>query len=682
MASHSRYCKKYRYIKKQVENSVTSQSAELNQSDQECESHTQLYNTEIDKINPIIDTEQFCSSAGSSAYPPELPSTSTTFTVNSSFDDPIPVTETSGSQLCTVNLKERSSTFQNFIKSWAINKNVNLTQLSTLLQGVNRIIPELNLPKDARTILQTRRELKFNNLKSSKGTTSQFSYLGISYMLKEYLNDNYLQMRILENGYISLSFNVDGLPLFKSTNQQLWPILCRLHLKCANLKPFVVAIFCGDSKPFSLSEYLDEFIVELNYLLENGFRHYNVVIPVKVLCISSDAPARAFLKGIKGHNGFYGCERCVQKGNYINNRMVYLDTDSPLRNDFNFRRKLFPEHHVTESPLTRISSFNMVSGFPLDYMHLCCLGVMRKLLNYWIRGSTLQDMVRLRVNLRIQLSKRLEYYAKFMPNDFNRKSRSLNELDRFKAVEFRTILLYLGPIVLKNILSTKLYEHFLLFHCAMRVLLLPEFVDTEWINTAKEMLVHFVAQIKLLYGNEASIYNVHSLIHLADDCLYFKETLNEVSCFPFENYLGKLKYMLRRPNRPAAQICKRLSETSYINYDRLDNANSFVVHNNTISFPKFKISLNKKDCFVFLNSRNIFKITEIVDELYVAGFISSELKNLYDYPIPSSELGIYKFNAFSHIHMEIIPITQISGKCFVISQNGHFVGMILLHLIC
>lgn len=42
-------------------------------------------------------------------------------------------------------------------------------------------------------------------------------------------------------------------------------------------------------------------------------------------------------------------------------------------------------HHLGSSPLVA-TSLGMVSGFPLDYMHLVCLGVMRWLLHLWLKG--------------------------------------------------------------------------------------------------------------------------------------------------------------------------------------------------------------------------------------------------------------------------------------------------------
>ena len=46
---------------------------------------------------------------------------------------------------------------------------------------------------------------------------------------------------------IKLIANVDGVPLFKRSDHQIWPILCSFK----NVKPFFVDLFYGNSKPDS-----------------------------------------------------------------------------------------------------------------------------------------------------------------------------------------------------------------------------------------------------------------------------------------------------------------------------------------------------------------------------------------------------------------------------------------------
>lgn len=79
-----------------------------------------------------------------------------------------------------------------------------------------------------------------------------------------------------------------------------------------------------------------------------------------------DAPARAFLKNVKGHTGYHGCEQCTQDGVYQENRN-YI----PLKMNKSFKNKKDSDHHHGTSPLKE-TFLDMVSGFPLDDMHLVC----------------------------------------------------------------------------------------------------------------------------------------------------------------------------------------------------------------------------------------------------------------------------------------------------------------------
>ena len=85
----------------------------------------------------------------------------------------------------------------------------------------------------------------------------------------------------------------------------------------------------------------------------------------------------------------------------------------------------------------------MVFGFPLDYMHLVLQGVMKKLLEIWILSlrtspNFLKDPQQKLIN------KSLKKIRNNFPKEFERISRSLKHLKTWKAVEFRTFLLYTG----------------------------------------------------------------------------------------------------------------------------------------------------------------------------------------------------------------------------------------------
>ena len=91
----------------------------------------------------------------------------------------------------------------------------------------------------------------------------------------------------------------------------------------------------------------------------------------------------------------------------------------------------------------------------------------------------------------------------------------------------------------------------------MRILLSPDDTRNEYIDFAKNLLSYFVAKAKRIYGDSFTVYNIHNLLHLADDCQNLHSSLNDISAFKFENYLRVIKKFIRNANNPVAQIAKR-----------------------------------------------------------------------------------------------------------------------------
>jgi hypothetical protein len=71
--------------------------------------------------------------------------------------------------------------------------------------------------------------------------------------------------------------------------------------------------------------------------------------------------------------------------------------------------------------------------------------------------------------------------------------------------------------------------------------------------------VKFVSDAEVLYGNDILVYNVHCLVHLANDVKNLG-CLDDFSAFVFENKLGQLKKLVRKPQQPMQQIMRRLHE--------------------------------------------------------------------------------------------------------------------------
>lgn len=111
----------------------------------------------------------------------------------------------------------------------------------------------------------------------------------------------YLQNQSVIPDNISLNVNIDGLPVYKSSKHQLWPILCNIF-ELSTLPPIVVGIYAGESKPKDLGSFLRMFVDEMSVLIKNNLEITQVdgtkkTVKVQIRAVICDSPARAMIKG-------------------------------------------------------------------------------------------------------------------------------------------------------------------------------------------------------------------------------------------------------------------------------------------------------------------------------------------------------------------------------------------------
>lgn len=191
---------------------------------------------------------------------------------------------------------------------------------------------------------------------------------------------------------------------------------------------------------------------------------------------------------------------------------------------------------------------------------------MKKLTEFWIFGKAqtrLQRRNMLGLRQKTELSNLMMQLRKCVPSDFQRKTRDISHITQWKATEYRFLLLYCGPVVLKGIFNSRLYKHFLLFHSACRILCSNEYAFI-YTTQAKAYLTSFFKAMDIIYGRQSQITNAHNLIHLADNVQNMNCILSKISAFPFESLLGRIKSLLRNANCPLAQVCRRLHELASV----------------------------------------------------------------------------------------------------------------------
>ncbi|XP_067299354.1 uncharacterized protein [Pseudorasbora parva] len=567
------------------------------------------------------------------------------------------------------------------LATWATEHKITHVALNSLLNILRQ--HSLNLPKDSRTLLGTVRL----NPEIQEKAGGQYYHFGVLNSITEVLHQN---VNILTKIHtLELQVNIDGLPLFKSSATQFWPILGTLQ-NIRQEEPVTIGLFCGTCKPTSLSEYLEDFISEVNEL-EKGFEFEGVRLSLQLSSMVCDAPARAFLKKVKGHTGYHGCEKCTQDGVYLENRMTFPRNDMPLRNNESFRNKTDSDHHHGMSPLEE-TSLDMVSGFPLDYMHLVCLGIMRRLLHLWLKmGPLTCRLSGFQINT---LTERLVNAQSNVPMEFARKPRALREIDRWKATEFRQFLLYTGPVMMKDLLSTEVYKNFLLLFVGISILSNNSLIE-DYCDYANDILVLFVTHFGQLYGPQFLSYNAHSLIHLADD-VKKHGILDNFSAFKYENHLNKLKRLLRKPTCPLSQIIKRFSEMQSCKKTRTKTRPHLLKKQHTtgplpasfheasqykeIRTSLYTFKLDQANSHVVIGSK-VAKLQNIIsfrDEIYVAYSSFNQQESFFDYPLSSSTLGIHLVDDLS-TSVKFCKLEEIENKIFLVPYRHHFVSIPLLH---
>ena len=145
--------------------------------------------------------------------------------------------------------------------------------------------------------------------------------------------------------------------------------------------------------------------------------------------------------------------------------MTFLYAGNPRTNK-TFRDRENPEHHKYETPLQDLN-IDMIDNFPIDPMHCIDLGVMKKLVLRWKEGPPANRLSAGQLNV---VSNYLQALKPFIPSEFNRKPRGLSEAKMWKATEFRTFLMYTGPLVLKPVLPSSIYKHFMSLSVAVCIL--------------------------------------------------------------------------------------------------------------------------------------------------------------------------------------------------------------------
>ena len=556
-----------------------------------------------------------------------------------------------------------------------------------------------NLPKDPRTILKTPRHVEVRCFGGDRH--QQYYHFGMQECLEDIFR--VWPENLQEGVVLNLQINIDGTAVNKSTGFSFWPILGILRHGSYESAVFCIATYHGKHpKAESITDYLEDFVKEYQVHAATGYVVHGRRLHVKLSSVICDAPAMAYVKVTKNFNAYGGCPKCEVFGESVG-AMTYPEFNCRRRTDESFRNRTHRVHHLgsTRSPLEALG-VGMITQIPLDPMHLAFLGVMKRIMK-----SLTKHLPR---DFRISpwneklLSTAMLVCARYCPSEFQRRPRELCDLAHFKATEYRSLLCYLGPVLFRRRLgTTEQYEHFLLFSCAMRILLSTKLCkQPELVDSAEDMILNFCKKFGEIYGHQQVVYNVHCLSHIAQEARWHGN-LNGITSFPFESFLNGLKKKIRQPGRTLEQLVKRVYEERYVmsvtgETDSSDNRDEIKLTSSHTNGPvppdaaanvqQFKSCvLGKTKYSTAIRDRTVKcrgRVGQIQNILYDGEKAQAVIRfylrheDYFDWPVCSSQVGIWTVGQLSEtIHVR--PLKDCRKVWLLHPRTSVAVAVELLH---
>ena len=198
---------------------------------------------------------------------------------------------------------------------------------------------------------------------------------------------------------ITLTWNTDGVPLYKSSKVSIWSfflIINELPPKLRVLKENIIlaGLWFGSRDPLA-NLFMNSFVKDLKALyrgVEFKLRNFNLV-RIKGLVVSGtyDLCAKALFLNIQKFNATYGCPNCTIKTRRVDHVQRYTYIDNITLRSTNESVRLGREAHYANAPILGIKGpttlnvlvYDYIRSTAIDQMHCVFQGITKKLMPFW-----------------------------------------------------------------------------------------------------------------------------------------------------------------------------------------------------------------------------------------------------------------------------------------------------------
>ncbi|XP_058810626.1 uncharacterized protein LOC131675607 isoform X1 [Phymastichus coffea] len=375
-----------------------------------------------------------------------------------------------------------------------------------------------------------------------------------------------------KKSYVSVTFNSDGSPLFKSSKFSVWPIQIMINevpLRVRTKNTIVCSIWFGHDKP-KMTYFLQPFVRKMNDLARNGIEcklnGETKKLYVYCICSCDDSVARAPMQGISLFNGFYGGSWYLHPGVRVLHKTGFA-TKYPLLDEV---PKLRTAHETFENmqaaltsrkpvydiknatPLIYLNRYDVIHGFVPDSLHCIDKGIGPQFCDYWFHSTGKPySFAKHYIDAIDECIKSLK-----VPTQIAHLSRSIKDRKFWKASEWSNFILFYSVPVLSNIIPgfEKYIQHWSLLVEGYHLLLKTKVSLTD-IGIAHKLFKRFICLTQLLYGEDAMSYNVHQLWHVTQSTAHWGPLFAHWG-YGFESGNGRIIQTVHAAKGVINQICR------------------------------------------------------------------------------------------------------------------------------
>lgn len=314
-------------------------------------------------------------------------------------------------------------------------------------------------------------------------------------------------------------------------------------------------------------------------------------------------------------------------------------------------------------------NFNLLTDAPCEYMHLVCLGVVKRLLELTFKVGENRERVTKR-----KLSDPQAFNSSIAgtqsPREFGRRCRNL-DFSVLKAQEFRNILLFFFPLVIdtiednhKNEIKIWLFLVYMIRSCIV--------TNEEFLNIEKDVVNDCCHKFYKLFQKEYGQNNCTYSIHVASSHLLKirgNQPFTSKSAFKFESFFAEMRHMFV-PGTPSTvkQILSNCYMKKSVEYHSCEKTVHYSPQKKKIQGKPFHPGLENNSLIYVLDDNHSHQMYEIIetDETNNSFLCATQGKFKYTHSLTPrldwSKVGVYKVGPTCDEQLRTIEKHEICGK--------------------